>query len=138
MKDLDTKERFVELRAQGMSFAAIALELSVSKATLIGWSKEMQEEINNFRQLHLDSIREKYRLQTESRMEFFSDQLGKLRAELQKRDLSEVRTDRLLDLALKVFREAQSEEQPTVFKERRESGFLDMRDIEGGVRSWQA
>lgn len=35
MKDYKTKERFIELRAQGLSFDSIARELEVSKPTLI-------------------------------------------------------------------------------------------------------
>ena len=38
MKDLETQQRFVQLRAQGLSFARIAQELDVATGTLINWS----------------------------------------------------------------------------------------------------
>ncbi len=59
MIDPSVKEQFVELRAQGMSFASISGKLNVSKATLIGWSKEVKEDIGNMRQIHLEGLREK-------------------------------------------------------------------------------
>ena len=39
MKDQETKEKFVELRAKGLSFDRIAQELHVSKQSLINLGK---------------------------------------------------------------------------------------------------
>ena len=49
MKDLQTKEKFIELRARGLSFNKIAEEIEVSKPTLLKWSSEFSEEIANRR-----------------------------------------------------------------------------------------
>lgn len=49
MKDQETKERFVELRAKGWSFDRIARELKVSKQTLINWSRELALQIGNLK-----------------------------------------------------------------------------------------
>ena len=38
VKTIEDKQRFVELRAKGLSFERIAEELKVSKPTLIKWS----------------------------------------------------------------------------------------------------
>lgn len=43
MKDQETKERFIELRAKGLSFDKISKELKVSKQILIDWSRGLQE-----------------------------------------------------------------------------------------------
>ncbi|MCK4804669.1 MAG: helix-turn-helix domain-containing protein [Spirochaetes bacterium] len=45
MTEQETREQFVELRAQGWSFEEIAGELGISKQRLADWAREMQEEI---------------------------------------------------------------------------------------------
>ena len=45
MKSIEEKQRFVELRAKGLSFERIAEELKVSKPTLIKWSEELFHEV---------------------------------------------------------------------------------------------
>lgn len=112
VKDLATKEQFVELRSQGLSFASIAEQIGVSKATLINWSKEMQDSIGNLRQLHLDSIREKHRIGIERRMELFGTQMDAVEQEIAKRDLSELPTARLYDILIKLTKEVQQMESP--------------------------
>jgi len=52
MKNLSLKEQFVELRAKGHSYSSIAKELKKSKQTIINWSKELQFEVSNLKQLY--------------------------------------------------------------------------------------
>lgn len=47
MKSTDAKQKFVELRALGASYKAIAEELLVSKQTLINWSRELNDDLQN-------------------------------------------------------------------------------------------
>jgi len=44
MNDVETHQKFISLRAQGISFQRIAEELKVSKPTLISWSRKFQSE----------------------------------------------------------------------------------------------
>lgn len=97
----ETKERFIEMRAQGYSFDRIAKELGRAKQTLIDWSRELQEEIANLKALELETLYEKYYLLKENRLQSFGEMLTKLRKELDKRNLSEVPTEKLLELLLK-------------------------------------
>ncbi len=46
-ENTDTTDRFIQLRAQGATFAAIAAELSVSPRTLLRWSREHQHQVQN-------------------------------------------------------------------------------------------
>jgi len=101
MESLNTKEKFIELRAQGWSFDKIAKELGKAKQTLIDWSKELQDEIANRKALELEALYETYYLQKESRLQTFGGLLNKIKDEVLSRDLSEVPTDKLLDLFLK-------------------------------------
>ena len=101
MELLETKERFIELRAKGYSFDKIAKELGKAKQTLIDWSKDLQDEIANRKALELEALYEKYYLLKESRLETFGGMLTKIKDEVERRDLSDVPTDKLLDLFLK-------------------------------------
>jgi len=97
----ETKERFIEMRAQGYSFDRIAKELGRAKQTLIDWSRELQEEIANLKALELEALYEKYYLLKENRIQSFGEMLTKLRKELDKRNLSDIPTEKLLELLLK-------------------------------------
>jgi transcriptional regulator len=101
MKDKSTKEKFVELRAQGMSFSKIADELKTSHQTLINWSKEFAEEIANLKAFIAEEVQEKYNLQKESRHQQFGELYSKVHDELKKRDFSDISTDKLFTLYLK-------------------------------------
>ncbi len=101
MADSKTIERFIELRAKGLSFDKIAKDLGKAKQTLIDWSKTYQEEIANLKALELETLYEKYYLQKEARLKTFGEMLNKIKTEIETRDLSEVPTAKLLDLLLR-------------------------------------
>jgi len=56
MKNVNDKERFIELRAEGLSYADIAVALKISKPTLIAWGKTLQMDIRNARTLRMDEL----------------------------------------------------------------------------------
>jgi IS30 family transposase len=101
MELLDTKERFIELRAKGWSFDKIAKELGKAKQTLIDWSKELQDEIANRKALELEALYESYYLLKENRLQTFGVMLSKIKKEIESRDFSDVPTEKLLELLLK-------------------------------------
>ena len=101
MEPIETKTRFIELRAKGYSFDKIAKELGKAKQTLIDWSKELEEEIANLKALELEALYEEFYLLKEDRLRRLGKILKSIEDELLDRDLSEVATDRLLDLLLK-------------------------------------
>jgi transposase len=45
MKTNNEKEKFIELRARGLSFSKIAEEIGVSKPILIKWNSELRKEM---------------------------------------------------------------------------------------------
>lgn len=101
MKSLDVKENFVELRAEGKSYDVIAEALGVSKQTLISWSKDLTEEINNLKAVAIDAIQEKYLANKQARVAMFGVMLKKVREELEKRDLSDIPTNQLAEMLFK-------------------------------------
>jgi transcriptional regulator with XRE-family HTH domain len=100
MKSHKVKEKFIELRAQGLSYAKISKALGVSKPTLIEWSKRFASEIKKLEACELDALYKKFCMYKQHRIQLFSEQLLKIREELTHRDLSEIPTPNLLHLFL--------------------------------------
>ena len=113
----EAKEQFVEMRSQGMSYDQIAGQLRVSRQCLLNWSKELNASLENAKAFQMDAIKAKYQMLQVHRVEQFSQMLHRLREEVQKRDLSEIPTDKLIDLFLKFTKEARSEEVELYFTE---------------------
>lgn len=120
MEVLQTKERFIELRAKGWSYDKIAKELGKAKQTLIDWGKELEDEIANLKALELEALYEKYYLLKESRIETFGELVKKLKDEVMSRDLSEVPTDKLLELLLKYNSQVKEEIVEPIYKSSQE------------------
>ena len=120
METSNIKERFIELRAQGYSFDRIAKELGKAKQTLIDWSKDLQEEIANRKALELEALYEKYYLLKEVRLQTFGEMINKIKAEVVKRDLSDVPTEKLLELLLKYNSQVKEEIVEPIYKSSQE------------------
>jgi hypothetical protein len=120
METTELKERFIEMRAKGYSFDRIAKELGKAKQTLIDWSKELQDEIANLKALELEALYERYFLLKESRLQTFGEMLTKIKKEVENRDLSDVPTDKLLDLLLKYNSQVKEEIVEPLYKTSQE------------------
>ena len=99
-KDNQTKDRFIELRGQGFSFDKIVKDIGVSKGTLLQWDKEFKQEISEVRFIELESMIQKYGVLRTERVKSYGEMLKMYRKELSIRDLSDVSTNKLLDMAL--------------------------------------
>ena len=115
MHDDKTVQRFIELRVQGCSFAQIATELKVTKATLIGWSHKHQHTIANLTAIERENRLQQQLTSGEERMRKLGDQLRFAEAELAKRDLATLSTGRLLTHVEKLQRRLQQEAGPMRF-----------------------
>ena len=120
METIETKRRFIELRAKGYSFDKIAKELGKAKQTLLDWSRDLDQEIAQAKALELDSLYESYSLYKEARLKTLGEILSKLKKEVDKRDLIDLPTDRLLDLFLKYEGVVKESLVEPVFKSSRE------------------
>lgn len=103
------RELLIQYRAEGWSYSRIAQALGVSRSTVGNWSAELEAEIAQARALELEALQEEYYLLKAGRIEMLGGLLKDLKAELQARDLSELGTDKLLELLLKVWSELKSE-----------------------------
>ena len=102
MKSTETKEAFVQMRAENVSYQDISKALGVSKQALIDWSKDLCDDIQNLKSMRMDAIYEQFALTKEARIKTIGEVLDRLKAEISKRDMSDVSTDRLFDLFLKM------------------------------------
>lgn len=109
MKDTETRHRFVSLRAKGLSYDKIAKELEVTKPTLLKWAAELSEEISGAKLLELDGLLEQFELAKVSRVKSLATLLKKVEAELDKRDFTNVKTEKLFELAQSLRAEIVSE-----------------------------
>jgi len=103
MKSQDEKQKFLELKAKGWSYDRIAKELKISKQSLINWGSLFRSELENLRAIELQSIIEEAGLLKEHRIKTFGEILGKVKTELEGRDLSEIPTAQLLEIYRKYY-----------------------------------
>ena len=102
MKDIETKHRFVELRAQDKSLRAVAEELEIGLQTAFRWESELKEQIENRKKVELDALLERHRLNVQAQIERYGVELARVDEELQKRDLTKVPTHKLYDIRIKL------------------------------------
>lgn len=97
----DLIDRFVALRISGKTFEEIAKELDVSKQTLITWSKgeEVKSTITFGKLMRLQSTLKAFELDREARVQKLAILAQKINSELEKRDFSDIPTDKLLKMA---------------------------------------
>lgn len=113
---LDTKDRFIELRAKGYPFSEIATQLQVSKPTLIEWAKELQNDIENRKAMEIEALQEKYYASWKQRLEFVGEEFGRIKEELASRDYADMSTKELYEIALKFQQQLGSLERKSAFK----------------------
>ena len=99
MNDQETIARFIFLRSQGWSFNRIAVEMQLSKPTLIKWGRQHQFEIANLRATETEALAERVFRQRHERWEVLARQLKRIEEEIEKRDLEEIPASRLHGIA---------------------------------------
>lgn len=103
------KLKFVELRAQGQPYSKIAKRLKVSKGTLTAWNTELKEQIAEQRSERLRELYDSYYMLKESRIKQLGDTLKQVNDALDKKDLSEMFPDKLLEYKIKLIQELKDE-----------------------------
>ena len=120
--DQETINRFIFMRSQGWSFNRIAVELKVSKPTLIKWSREYGREIANLRATETEALIEAVFGARHERWRQLAAQLKRLEEEIEKRDLEEIPASRLHGIAAQLraenARETIAPPSPVQFGER--------------------
>jgi hypothetical protein len=118
MHDDKTVQRFIELRAQGWTYARLITELNVSKPTLIAWSRKHQFQIQNLKAIELEALREKWLTSTTDRVNTLGEQLRKVEVELATRQPEPLSTPQLFALARSLRRQIEQATGPVRFTTR--------------------
>ena len=106
---MEIKSQFVELRAKGWSYLKIARKLKVSKNTLASWGAELDGDIASLKAIEMEALHEKYFMTKEARIHLLGEQLKEIKAELKRRGLEDVSTEKLLEMELKWYQALQAE-----------------------------
>ena len=115
MHDENTVQRFIELRAQGWSYARLATELNVTKPTLIAWSRKHQFSIQNLKTIELEALSEKWLGSVGDRVKVLGEQLRQVEHTLSQRDVGQLTTPQLHILARSLRRQIGQATGSTVF-----------------------
>lgn len=94
------KLRIVELRAEGLSYANIAKELNVAKQTAVDVVGESQDQVATLQAIQMEALFEAKRVNTKGRIEQLSALQEKLLQEIERRDLTDLPTEKLISLYL--------------------------------------
>jgi len=101
-KDLDIKEKFIDLRSKGISYDKVAKELKVNKSTLIDWGKHHSTTILNLKNIRLETLDKKYLISREESLKTTKQFYRKMRKILLSRDLNDIPTEKLIKLYLNI------------------------------------
>jgi len=104
----ETRQKFVERRAQGWSLVRIASELGVARSTLIEWSRQLRFEIQNQTAIELDDLKNRLLGHRQARAGVLAAKLAAVEEELKKRDLSSLSTQGLYALSTTLQRQIES------------------------------
>ncbi len=115
MHSPETRQKFVERRAQGWSLVRITAELGVARSTLIEWSRQLRFEIQNQLAIELDDLRDRLLGPRSARAAGLAEKLAHVENELRKRDLATLSTQRLFSLSLALRREIERETEGVHF-----------------------
>ena len=115
---LEKKESFIILRAKGMSFQKISDDIGVSKPTLIKWSKDLREEISNFKKIEWEFFLEEHQMLKKQRFEQMALKYRSILTEIEKRDYSSIPTGKLFELLLKFERHLEKSNEDITFTEK--------------------
>jgi hypothetical protein len=105
----EVKTQFIEMRAKGHSIRAIAKQFNLSPTTLVNWQSEFDAEIARLKSIELECLYEQYHLLKEHRVKALGEQLKNIKTALSGRDLSDVATEKLLDLQIRYMDEIRKE-----------------------------
>ena len=136
MHDDTTVQRFIELRAQGLTYARLMTELNVSKPTLIAWSRKHQFEIQNLKAIELEALGDKWLSSVADRVNTCGEQLRQVEAELANRNMADLTTAQLHTLARSLRRQISQATGPAGFTVPVNE--IPQEEYHEQVQDWQA
>jgi len=93
-------EKFLELRARGWSLGHIATEIDVTKRTLVDWNRDYAQELESFRTLERELLKEKFIASREEELNDLHRLQKDIADELGNRRLNYIDTEKLFRLSV--------------------------------------
>lgn len=100
IKTADKKEKYVVLRAEGLSYSKIAAELEISKSTCVKWERDLSEQLQIAKDERMRDLYTLYRMGKEARITKLGETLSRIDEAIDEADLSTIPADKLLRLKL--------------------------------------
>jgi len=110
------QQKFILLRADGISFDKIAKEVGATKATLIQWSKLFEENIQELQFHALAEIKEAYSWSKRAKYETLLKQLNKIDDAILEADLSQTNIKDLFTIKQNLIFQLETIEKRTSIK----------------------
>lgn len=100
--DIEQKDKFIELRAGGMSFDNISKQLNISKPTLLKLNRELAADIDRLKFINIESLAERYKMLRTARIDTLSKTLDKVDSAIEAADFGRLPADKLIEMRLKL------------------------------------
>jgi hypothetical protein len=127
MKSNETKLKFIEMRARGLSFDKIAAELDVAASTLYRWESIMSAEIDARTRAERERIIAEFNLAENERLQRYCSLYQRVSAQVDKDYLQIVPTHHLLRMMMTLdWKISKAVERPATPRDLKDS------NIEGG------
>ena len=101
MRPIEDKLKYVQLRAEGKSYRAIAKEIGIHKDTCTRWEAELREQIAEHKEVRLKELYDSYHMTREARITQLGEAVKTIDTAIDTIGLSEANPEKLLDLKLK-------------------------------------
>lgn len=96
--NIEKQQKFIELRAEGLSFDEIAKKVNISKPTLIKWSKELRDKIEEVTQIIEEQFLAEQRIKNIARAQKISEELDRAYTALSKTDYEDMKKKDLINI----------------------------------------
>jgi len=100
--DIEIRQKFVELRAEGKSYDAIAKRIKVSKPTLLKWSKELKDQIEEVSKTIEEQFLVEQKIKRILRAEKISDELDEAYRALSRTDYKNITKKEMINVIEKL------------------------------------
>jgi len=141
MEDNKTKEKFIELRASGLSYSKIAAQLGLDRSTIQRWAKDFACEIDNLKMIELEALQEQFYMSKRKRLEVLGAVIVPLVEELKSRqeDYEDYNFEHLTELIFKYMKMARKETTRIIFQRKRAAEEIAERNAANPeIETWTA
>lgn len=102
MVKAEDRDKFIELRAAGLSFDSIAQQLNISKPTLLKMAREFQGDIERLKFIKLEALAERCKVLRSERLKALGGLLERVNTAIEAADFDRLSPEKLVDLKLKL------------------------------------